>query len=68
VLVCWVYELVDEHTARAGWVDDSGARHAKEFRSEREAVRHLARERAAGWSFTASVTRLRRGSWTTACR
>jgi integrase len=45
------YELVDERTVRAGWVDDSGARHTKEFRSEREAVRHLAREAAGGLVF-----------------
>jgi integrase len=45
------YELVDEHTVRARWVDDSGARHTKEFSSKREAVRHLAREAAGGLVF-----------------
>ena len=45
------YELVDQHTVRAVWADGSGARHTKEFPTEREAVRHLAREAAGGLVF-----------------
>lgn len=35
--------VLDEHTVRAGWTDADGTAHVKEFPTEREAVRHIAR-------------------------
>ncbi len=43
--------VIDDHSVRAGWADDTGATLAKEFATEREAVLHIAKSCAGGLRF-----------------
>ncbi|MGH3693626.1 MAG: tyrosine-type recombinase/integrase [Pseudonocardiaceae bacterium] len=43
--------VIDDDTVRAGWADATGATLVKEFPTEREAVRHIARSCVGGLRF-----------------